>query len=64
MLYKIKDGLTLAKTFLLEGFVANVLTMKKDQIFQQDGFLYKIHKGHGLSFCQHFGQQKLLGLGA
>lgn len=51
------------KTVLLEGLVANVITMKKDQIFQQDGFLYETRKGHGLPLCQYVGQQKVPGLG-
>lgn len=43
MLYR----LTATLIFLSEGLVANVITMKKEWIFQWDGFLYKTHKGHG-----------------
>lgn len=38
--------------------------MKKDPIFQQDGFLNKIHKGRArLSLRRYFDQWKVLGLG-
>lgn len=51
--------LTVTTSSPLEGFVANVITMKKDGIFQQDGFLYETVP-HSVSFGQG---KKVLGHG-